>query len=145
MSTYFKMLFTAWVILLITSNTPGRLEAYVFPVIENVRVSKSYSAFVGKTYVYLSFDKIRGACSFRDIDFYLTDASGSQTLLSKFLDSEAEVRGAGSHVAGPWALNTSEGRITQMDIEITHQCHPMWKTMSKFHYSMTREETKQIF
>ena len=145
MSTYFKMLFAAWMILLITSNTPGRLEAYVFPVIENVHVTKSYSAIAGKSYVYLSFDKIRGECSFRDIDFYLTDAAGAQTLLTKFIDSEAEIRGAGSHVAGPWVLNTSEGRIVFMYIEITHQCHPAWKTISKFHYSMIKDKTEKTF
>lgn len=113
----------------------SQYEGTLFPVVENVDVKNVGEADAG-IYVNVSFDKVR-ACEFLGISWY--DSFGDRSAIL----FEAQAGGKNGEIpttrpvrsgqqAGPWKLIGID-RLDGSTAILSHRCHPLWITYTRFY------------
>ena len=137
MTTDMKIIAALWVALVFNSELPGKFEANIYPVLDNVVIEVKPTANPFKSQVFIEFEKRREYCSFDGMEFYMvkTDADGNEvkTVLNRSHEGEDIIRKGGMNYAGPWIVNASVTSLQNMEIEVKHECHPLWDVTSKFY------------
>jgi ribosomal protein L31 len=63
------------------------------------------------------------------------DSEGNEikTVLNRTYEGEEIIRKGGMNYAGPWIVNASVASLQNMQIEVKHECHPLWDVTSNFY------------
>lgn len=124
---------------------PGVIEGRFFPVVKNVEINAVQDEFSPEwTEISGSFDKIRGECNPRFIEWRKGTRDGNDTAI-EYIWGRPEVRLAGQHVFEKWRVHAAppEAMLNETFADILHRCYIVipgvnltfrlpWLTRSKF-------------
>lgn len=137
-STELKFLLAAWILFLAYAEVPGRMEAKYFPVMDSFSTSIVEHADGKSSDIYLNFDKLRGECAFRSVQFFMRDESADSPevqyiLLRTAFAGQEQGRWEGRHDAvGPWTVRASEAELVQLVVRFNHRCHNGFETITRY-------------
>lgn len=130
MKTDFKIICAMWAALIFSSELPGKIEANVYPVLSNMIITIEPTEVPFRSKMYLEFEKRRDYCSFESMNLYMIskdfEGNARKTAINRVYEGEEIVREGGKNYAGPWILNASVDSLKSMEIEVEHECHPLW-------------------
>lgn len=110
----------------------GRLEGRLWPVVDNVEVTRVMGMGETATRFWGSFDKVR-ECQFDSLEFYL-GGDGNGPRADFIFEEAASERRQGAENFGPWLVQLTPDQLQNRSFSIVkHKCHPLWLTETVFH------------
>lgn len=121
------------IILFFVLQNGGAIEGMINPVVSvaHLDVSKDDD---GNGWAEISgqFEKLRGDCTYEAVEWYWVGQQSSSRVSLIF--PMAETRGKGKHSFSDWQLQMPYEQVTDYSYALAyHDCHPLWKTRTKFY------------
>lgn len=114
------------------------VESAVFPVVSKLVITARHDNGDGTTTIYAYFRKLRD-CDFVGISWYRGRQDGEfervpVQLIRKPGDISSPNRPVGAQRSGPWIIGVPIGEVdTNSFAELTHHCHFLWPTKTRFY------------
>lgn len=103
----------------------GRLEGTLFPVVTPAEITRTETVDQFRTRIWGTFEK-RRECTLKGVAF---ERNG---LFVPFVFEEGVEEAHGVFEFGPIVLGVPEGQLGNVTATVTHDCHPLWLTISTF-------------
>lgn len=130
---WIHILLIAWLVVVLNSSLPGKLEGYLFPVVSKITVDKTEPHGKFSILFWGHFTKIRN-CTFEDVKWVLVDSEGNEVRLAvTFMEGE-QLRVSGNQSFGPWKISISAEKLkTRTRADVYHTCHALWITKTSIY------------
>lgn len=136
MSYTLKLLLVLWCLIFAFSETPGKIEANLIPVVgEFEYIIEDDATGKYESNIYLSFMKLRDECSFSKIEFSLYEEKDGTVQMPRIKSvylGEEKARYIGKHFAGPWSVNATVEQLKNINIKVYHSCHFAFDTITTY-------------
>ena len=107
------------------------IEGKFLPVVVDTVLTKTISEGKSQTIIYGSSTRDRD-CTFSYLEWFYGNSDGSVLLPLEILE-KPKIRDDGVFDFGPWRVGLEESLVKSQSFAIVyHQCHPFWKTQTKF-------------
>jgi hypothetical protein len=133
--TYFKFLVSVWATILVFN--PGKVEGYLFPVVDRMELTKAAPIDEVNTSVWGRSKVERGNCSYRFIRWYL-GKRGQIDTPAAITTGLQPLRHPGPFSFGPWFLNIPIRDVAVNSYaDVFHRCkyfgaEAPWLTKTQF-------------
>lgn len=115
-----------------TLHNGGIVEGYLFPVVSVAEIQSSKDDNNdGWAEVSGEFDKLRD-CRFEAIEWYwLSEKSASRVAINF---NNVTTRGKAHQIFEGWTVQMPFDQVYDRSmVKVYHQCHPLWKTQTRFY------------
>lgn len=134
-ATSFRFAALAFVLVVlypVIAETFGRVEGWLWPVVDDVVLVAGPDSERYFSRVSGSFVKLRN-CEFAGIEWRLGDRDSSIVIDFEFLDP-SQIRLEGRQAFGPWRVKASALEIeSRVFAVVRHYCHPFYATITNFY------------
>lgn len=108
----------------------GAVEGRLYPVVDNVELTRAVLASDTTTRIWGAFEKRRD-CAFVRVEWWIgSPKSGSQ--VSVVFEEAAKDRNDGRQYFGPWLVRVPTDVFPFTTAIAVHRCHPFWETRTVF-------------